>query len=423
MMLASLAAKAEEYLTRLCLEIPTRRVGSQGNQAATEFFAKILDSFGFETQTPEFDCMDWISEGVRLTGGAISFKALASPYSPGCRVSAPLAVLSTVDELASIEAPEAMFLLKGELADEPLMPKNFPFYNPDEHKRIIYLLETKRPGAILSATSRNPQMAGGLYPFPLIEDGDFDIPSAYLTEEEGERLAVHAGKQLSLEIQAKRIPSKARNVIGRKIGGTRRRVVVCAHIDSKVGTPGALDNASGVTVLLLLAELLTNYQGELGIELVAINGEDYYSNPGEIQYLESNRGKFEEILLDVNIDGAGYVQGESAYSLYECPEELAGLIRKTFSAHPHMVEGEQWYQGDHMIFAMNRVPSVALTSERAMELMAHIVHTPKDEPANIDSGRLVDLARAIRDLLIALGEQQHSERETNYALQRGERHV
>ena len=54
-----------------------------------------------------------------------------------------------------------------------------------------------------------------------------------------------------------------------------------------MGTPGALDNASGTTVLLLLAELLADYRGSLGVDIVAINGEDYYSAPGEIVYLSS----------------------------------------------------------------------------------------------------------------------------------------
>jgi Zn-dependent M28 family amino/carboxypeptidase len=48
-----------------------------------------------------------------------------------------------------------------------------------------------------------------------------------------------------------------------------------------MGTPGANDNASDVVVLLILAELLANDAGSLGLELVAMNGKNYYSNPGE----------------------------------------------------------------------------------------------------------------------------------------------
>ena len=37
-----LSDKAQAYLRRLCLDIPSRRVGSAGNRAATDFFAGSL---------------------------------------------------------------------------------------------------------------------------------------------------------------------------------------------------------------------------------------------------------------------------------------------------------------------------------------------------------------------------------------------
>jgi hypothetical protein len=64
---AYLSEKAETYSRRLCLEIPSRRVGSKGNQAATDFFAGIVASFGFETESPEFDCIDRSHDDVQLT--------------------------------------------------------------------------------------------------------------------------------------------------------------------------------------------------------------------------------------------------------------------------------------------------------------------------------------------------------------------
>ena len=57
------------------------------------------------------------------------------------------------------------------------MPKNFPFYNPDHHKRIIDLLENKAPRAIVAATSRDPQMAGArISLFPLLRTATLISP-------------------------------------------------------------------------------------------------------------------------------------------------------------------------------------------------------------------------------------------------------
>lgn len=398
-----LSKKADWYLRRLCIEIPSRRVGSEGNRAATDFFAGLVASFGFATESTEFDCMDWSQEGVDLMANGTCFEAFASPYSLGCHVNAPLLVASTVEELQAMPMAQAVILLQGDLTREQLMPKNFPFYNPDHHKRIIQLLEAKGPRAIIAATSRDAEMVGGgVYPFPLFEDGDFDIPSAYMTEEEGSRLAMHAGNAISLRIRAKRIPSQGCNVIARKGAKPRRRIVLFAHIDARMGSPGASDNASGVVVLLLLAELLADYRGSLSIELVAVNGEDYYSNPGEQLYLRANAGRFDEIVLGINVDDVGYYRGKVAYSLYDCPSDIAGWVHQVFSDHPDLVEGEPWYQGDHGLFIMNQVPALAITSEKLTELMAEITHTPKDRPEIVDTGKLAMVAVALRDLLFHL---------------------
>jgi aminopeptidase YwaD len=384
------------------VDIPNRHVGSVGNRVATDFFHSVVSSLGFDTESPSFECIDWTQDGAHLTVDGVPYKVFPSPYSLGCRVSAPFVVVSTVEELEIVEVSDRIILLRGDLAKEQLMPKNFPFYNPAHHKRIIQLLETKRPQAIIAATSRDLGMVGSQYPFPLIEDGDFDIPSVYMTEEEGMRLAEHAGKELSLESRANRIPAKGCNVVARKGANPKRRVVLFAHIDARIGTPGANDNASGVIVLLLLAELLADYSGNLGIEIVAMNGEDFYSNPGEQQYLTMNAGRFNEIILGINLDDVAYHKGGIAYSLYDCPSSIADLIHEVFSGYKDFVEGEPWYAGDHGLFLMNQRPALAITSELLTELMREITHTPKDNPEIIDANKLVRVATAVQDLLLHL---------------------
>ncbi|NIM95841.1 MAG: M28 family peptidase [Anaerolineales bacterium] len=396
--------KTEKYLHQLCVEIPNRRVGSEGNRSATDFFARTVSSFGFKVECPTFDCIDWVQEGASLQVGEESFDALVSPYSLGCQVRAPLVIVSTVDELKDRDLKDRVLLMTGEIAKEQLMPKNFPFYNPDEHKEIIHNLEAKAPQAIIAATSRNPELAGGIYPFPLIEDGDFDIPSVYMKDIEWEKLKVHEGREVALSIKAERFPAIGCNVIARKGNDSTRRVVVMAHIDAKDNSPGAIDNAVGIVVLLLLSELLREYRGNTVIEIVAVNGEDYYSAPGEIDFVESNADKFSEILLGVNMDGPGYKRGKTAYSMYECPDEITGLIQGIFSTKGDMVEGEPWYQSDHSLFIQNGAPALAITSDQFMELSTRVTHTSKDHPDIVDCAKLVSIAYCLRDLLLDLDQ-------------------
>lgn len=394
-----LEQQAERILTRLCVEIGARHVGSAGNRASSEFFAATAASFGWRTECLPFDCMDWTEDGAELEAGEERFAVRPSPYSLGCRVRGPLSAASTVEELEGAPLAGRVLLLRGEITREQLMPKNFEFYNPDEHRRIIRALEAAQPLAIVAATSRNPELAGALYPFPLIEDGDFDIPSVYTTDGEGERLAAQVGREVRLASRAQRSAAVGYNVLARRGGEGGRRAVLFAHIDAKQGTPGAIDNATGVAVLLLVAELLADLGGALNVELVAMNGEDYYAAPGEVQWLRLNEGRFDDIALGINVDGVGHRGGRPAFSLYGCSDELAALIRDALNGHPVLVEGSPWYQSDHSLFVMKGIPALALTSQQFSTLWSEVAHTAADRPEIVDPAQVVAVALAVRDVL------------------------
>jgi aminopeptidase YwaD len=398
-----LVVKSRSYLESLCREIGERAVGSQGNRQATRFFKDQISSFGWVTESSEFKAMDWQESGASLQAGGESFNVLVSPYSLGCSVHQRLESVSSVAELEGIDAAGKILLLHGEIAKEQLMPKNFVFYNPDEHQRIIALLEEKAPSSIITATGRNAALAGGVYPFPLIEDGDFDIPSVYMTEEEGQRLLAYTGETVKLESISRRMLAKGYNVLARKGGGSGKRMVITAHIDAKKGTPGAIDNASGVVVLLLLAELFKDYEGEQMLELVAFNGEDYFAASGQMLYVQQNQDRFGDILLNINIDGAGYIQSKTAFSFFDLPDGLLRIARLAVNKLPGIEEGSPWYQGDHSIFIQNGCPAMAVTSQWLLENMEsqEITHTPKDNLEIVEPDRLVDVARALEWFIVS----------------------
>jgi aminopeptidase YwaD len=378
---------------------PDRRTGSAGNRQATDFFARTVEPWGFDIDATPFECLDFLSGGGSLVCAGSTFDVRVSPYSLGCDVTARLITVTTVDELERCSCAGDILLMKDAICSEQLMPKNFVFYNPEHHRRIYQLLEEKQPAAIVTATKKNPDLVGAIYPFPLIEDGDFDIPSVYCTEVTGEAVASLTGEDFHLKSDARRIPSTACNVLARKNPCSERKVTVCAHIDAYGDTPGASDNASGTAVLLLLAEMLREYRGGIGIEILAINGEDNYSAGGEMDYLRRYGNDIDTIALAINIDDVGYYRGNTAYSFYNCPDELKEKVQVAFGNYKGVIDGEPWYQSDHMVFVQKGRPAIAITSDKISELMANYTHTPKDTPEIVDCRKIVEVAGALNSLV------------------------
>lgn len=396
-----LIKRSEKILHFLCEELPTRRVGSAGNQRATAYFKDSMSDAGFQVEMPPFGCLDWEEEGASLEVGGKKFQVLPSPFSNGFSGKGELVTASSVAELETLAVKDRILLLKGEATASQLMPKNFRFYNPEEHQHIYALIESGNPKAVITATGINPELAGAMYPFPMFEDGDFDIPSVYMKDVDGEDLAQLTGSMASLEIHARRKLSTGCNVVALKPGAESQKIVVCAHIDAKRGTPGALDNATGTTVLLLLGELLRGYHGRLGVEIVAINGEDYYSSPGEIQYLDLNAHAMDDIFLAINMDGVGLKGHPTAFSFYGCPPQIEEKARSRFT-QCGLVQGEEWYQGDHSIFLQQERPAIALTTNDFSQFISKIVHTPSDTLENVDPQELVRIADCLVGFILSL---------------------
>ncbi len=398
----SLFNAAKEHLHYLCETISERHLGSQGNKQATEYFKNALQRNRWETEESILEVMDWKTDGASLQCGKQSFEVFSSPYSLGCYVEGEMIAIDSISKLQHANLQDKVVLLHGDIAAEQIMPKNFVFYNPEQHRQVIQLLESGCVKAIICATGKNPSLAGGVYPFPMFEDGDFDIPSVFMKDTEGEKLLTCVGQKIKLESQATRIPGTAFNVIGRKPGREKQHIVITAHIDAKQGTPGALDNATGVTVLLLLSEILKNSHLKHPIELVAFNGEDYYAASGQMKYIEQQINGFDDILLNINIDGVGYKEGASSFSAFGLPDVIQAAFHTIIKSHPGIVEGAQWYQGDHSIFVQYGRPAIAVTSEWFIQNMEtqNITHTERDNLSIIDHRKVVEAAKAIHKLLL-----------------------
>ncbi len=97
-------------------------------------------------------------------------------------------------------------------------------------------------------------------------------------------------------------------------------IIVGAHYDSVMGSPGANDNASGVAVLLELSCLFRSIRPRRSVRFVAFVNEEppfFYSNEqGSRFYAESAKQNGDQIDLMIALETIGYYCGERGSQRY-----------------------------------------------------------------------------------------------------------
>jgi aminopeptidase YwaD len=383
----------EKTLEELCVNIGERPLGSTNNRKAQAYIGSLFQKHGYEVEYQELDCMDWKGHDISLCLDDQLVPAVISPYSLPCNVKAESVLVGSIEELEACDIKGKVLVLHGELTKEAIMPKNFKFWNPEEHQKIVHLLESKGPTALVTISFHEEQAT------PIFEDGDFNIPTAVVSKKNSELLLKSPGI-ISLKMVSERCPSRGANVIARRPGKAgQKKIVFTAHMDTKPGTPGALDNASGIASLLTLSLLLGSRQFDPGLEFVAFNGEDYYSNAGEIAYLEVYQHEFQNILLNINCDGVGLKNSKIGISYMEFPDTLVSLCEQSRKNFDRIEIIDPWYQGDHMIFVMKQVPALTVTSPDAIPLVDTVIHTEKDTLDLIDPTSILQTAEFLAQVV------------------------
>jgi aminopeptidase YwaD len=393
----------------LCGFGPDRAPGTAANDEAAAFVRDSLLTAGVATETLPLKVTGWRHGVARIelaTGETIA--AHPGPFSPAIDVSARLVEVSSADELERLDenvAAGSVLFVHGSLAAEQLTPRGYPWYSNAEHVAILERIEHLAPAVVVAATGLNPATTGALSPFPVIEDPSFRLPSAYITEANGARLLASAGEVVGIAIDSERFEATGAQPVGRLAaaqGGATRRVLVTSHLDTKHDTPGALDNATGVAVMLAVAELLAEEPPlRHDIEFIAFNGEDHAESAGEVAYLAAYP-ETGDIALVVNIDGAGLAGGPCAVSRYNLSAELDALVESALSASGGVIEGEPWFASDHAIFEMRGVPAMAITSADMVTTFSTLTHTAADVPEIVDADVLAEAARFIARVVRAL---------------------
>jgi len=229
-------------------------------------------------------------------------------------------------------------------------------------------------------------------------------------------------KNLSVELPGSSVPEEV--------------VVVGAHYDSVMGSPGANDNGSGVAALLEIARLLREQQPARTVRLVAFVNEEppffYTKEMGSQLYAIRSQERGERIIAMLSLETIGFYADGSGTQRYPFPFSLffpkegnfigfvsnlasRALVRKAISsfrqhtefpseglAAPGWITGISW--SDHWSFWKVGYSAIMITDTALFRYPYY--HTLQDTPDKIDyprTARVVNgLAKVIMELDINL---------------------
>lgn len=374
-----------------------RAVGTAGNQKVTALVKERLEQNGYEVTNLPFQCMVWEDGESWIEWDSRKQSVSVSPYSKAFDGEGVAQAVSSVEALADLSCEESIVFLTGELSAESLQPKDYPFYYPDEHKRIIDLLESKKPLAVIAVTGKDA--LSGMEPFPMFDDGNFEIPSGYLSINDFEAIRnLVIGNRVYLRLDSRCTKVQSGQLYAeKKAQNAKGKIVIGGHMDTKNHTVGALDNAAGVVTLLKTAEKVT--AGNYDIGIVPFNSEEYFGADGELAYLGKVQADGDNVVLFINIDSVGHIGSKAAVSLYNISEEMTELINGMIAEQENVVIGEPWYAGDHAAFAFQGVPCIAVTSSDIFAGGLNDTHTMRDTIDTVDVELLSETASFLTDVV------------------------
>lgn len=203
-----------------------------------------------------------------------------------------------------------------------------------------------------------------------------------------------------LTIDSHKASAKSCQIVAlKKAKKSAGKIVIGAYMDTKYNAPGALDNSTGVAVLLQVAEVLksTTYD----IEIVPFNSEEFYGACGELEYLKLIDNEKDRIKLMINIDSPCHKGAEIAISFHNLNDSISEIINCTMSKSQKIVKGKEWYAGDHVPFILRGIPYLVVTSSDLFSGALEYTHKSKDTLDTIDFDMVDHIARYIVEIISA----------------------
>ena len=363
---------AEGVIRHLSTEIGTRFGGSDGDERAARYLAQTFDELGCDVLFQEFSFIGWRPNGTpSLSLGSLPVDCAPLLYSAA----------TGPDGVKGRLVRHGMTYLIPGVYELP----SFAIVGPNGEDRARIICEANGPAIPLI----NPRQ---IFQLPQVVVGSHDEAVLGRCAQDG--AAAH------LVVDAGIIPNaRTRNVIARYRGSPApERVVVCAHADTSLNTPGAYDNASGLGALCDLASRVVRSRLELNVDFVAFACEEqgFYGASYYVNDLKE-RGELSQIRHVINLD---QLSGGDYLWVWVGPGAFEQIVRQALDCvaalRPYEVRFAPPMPGaDDWIFAVEGVPTVSLIFWRL-----DVYHKPADTFDRVDMAKVQACVEAAYAVLV-----------------------
>jgi hypothetical protein len=187
----------------------------------------------------------------------------------------------------------------------------------------------------------------------------------------------------------------ANNLLSTKKAPLDTVIVIGAHYDAVPGSPGADDNASGTSMVLMLAEMLKDQTTRHTVSFQLYAGEEQ-GLIGSTFYCKNPLWPMDKHLLMLNMDMVGHLAVEP---MIEQGVPVDDILKPLFEkyAYARQITLRGGDDSDHAPFLQKGIPVVFLHTG----LHAHY-HKKTDTPDRLNYKGMEDICRYAYDLIIAV---------------------
>ena len=349
------------HVRALSVGIGPRVSGSEASRLTVSYIANAFRDYGYAVEVMEFSYLTRFRLATVTVGGeTIEGFALNGEATGEKSATGPARGDASPEEVTAAGA--VVIEKRGE-------------NEPDDG--LLYMSAARANAAALIIVNRE---TWGLWGFRIpVRDA---IPVVLVPAAEEERLSQAAGQGATITVTIGPVSPAAANVIARPAPDAACDILAGGHHDTTPGSPGALDNASGVAIVLELARSFAADGLDEGLCFATFGAEESgLFGSREIARRWADSGELPAVMVNFDVTARGdAVEVIGTPSLVE--RAVADLEASGIAAFASSLP--RGYGSDHTSFEQAGVPVLFLSDGDVS-----LIHTPADvidrvEPAAVD---------------------------------------